>query len=86
MIPLNRYSVQFMDARWKSFSMALVTDDLQRAKKFCAAMVAFNPHVEKGRVIDMTAPWGLSPDDGVVFTVDNEHKAELDLRAMLGGA
>jgi len=75
-----------MDKRRKLFGLALVTGDLQRAKKFCAAMVAFNPHVEKGRVFDMTAPIGLSPDDGAVYAVDNEHEAVSQLGAMLGAA
>jgi hypothetical protein len=76
----NRYSVQFMEERWKVFSIALVTDDLNRAKKFCAAMVAYNPHVGQGRVIDFILP---SPD-GVVYSVGKE-AAEGELKAMMEG-
>jgi hypothetical protein len=80
MITPNRYSVQFTEGGW-DFCTVLVTDDLQRAKKFCAAMVAFNPSVEKGRVIDPNKAPILS--ECMVYSVDSEREAVKQLRTLL---
>ena len=84
MIIHNRYSVQFTEGGW-DFCTVLVTDDLQRAKKFCAAMVAFNPSVEKGRVIDPNIDPNKAPmlSECMVYSVDNEREAVKQLRTLL---